>query len=78
VDEDAKLEQFLAHLLSMSADEREAVLYGRRCLRTGPVRVQEPGGRRFAGAACLVDFETAERHRGGTCVHPRSHHRRAG
>ncbi len=63
MDDDAKLEQFLASLMAMSPDDRASVLFGRRCPRTGPHRVQEPWGRRYSGAACVVEFERAEHRR---------------
>ena len=78
MDDDTKLEQFLASLMAMSPDERASVLFGRRCPRTGPFRVQEPWGRRYSGAGCVVEFELAERRRSGPCSRPRGRHRRAG
>jgi len=71
VNDDAKLEQFLANLMAMSPDERASVLFGRRCPRTGPFRVQEPWARRYSGAGCVVEFEQAEHRRAGHCQ--RSH-----
>lgn len=68
MNDDAKLEQFLANLMAMSPDERASVLFGRRCPRTGPYRVQEPWGRRYSGAGCVVEFEFAEQRRAGTCT----------
>jgi hypothetical protein len=78
VDDDAKLEQFLASLMAMSPDDRASVLFGRRCPRTGPHRVQEPWGRHYSGAGCLVEFERAEQRRSGRCSRLRDRHRRAG
>lgn len=74
MNDDAKLEEFLASLMAMSPDERASVLFGRRCPRTGPVRVQEPWGRRYSGAGCVVEFELTEQRRGRRCSRVRGRH----
>lgn len=74
MNDDAKLEEFLASLMAMSPDERASVLFGRRCPRTGPVRVQEPWGRRYSGAGCVVEFELTEQRRGTGCSRVRGRH----